>query len=91
MGILERIMKTVFTTDFETIWDAVAADIIDMLPYIGDITSATRFVYALLKDPSAVKVMQAADFVIGLIPFYGDLIDAMLFANTVTYLIKKKG
>ena len=97
-AVREKMNKVLFSTHHDNIIDAMIADFVDVLPGLGDITSAERLADARRKgDRDAITAHGMDTFVDNIfdfIPVFGELagsvLDALLPTNTLLYL-KKKG
>ncbi len=76
---VEQIMRGV---EHETIEDAIAADLVSGLPFIGAFTDFLRLIDSGTKPRRA---LQALDLVTSPVP----ILDQLTFTNTLLYLDKK--
>jgi len=81
-------------TDHQDLPDAIIADILDIIPIIGDISNAFRVVDAAGKGNEYQRkkkvVMQLIDALSGSAPDpIGAILDAITPTNTILYLSKK--
>ncbi|HEB37615.1 MAG TPA: hypothetical protein ENI14_03020 [Thermoplasmatales archaeon] len=94
----DKLNRVMFSTKHETLIEAMVADLIDILPGVGDITEAERLAEAKRIGDKDAVVAHGIDTVFGemadMIPVVGELIDsfldALLPANTLLYL-KRRG
>lgn len=78
----ERFKKIMVGTDFNTIEDAIAADITSAIPVIGGITDFLRL---LDSESRPQKALQALDMLTSPLPFS----DVVTPTNTLIYLNKR--
>jgi len=74
--------KLMSGTDFDTIEDAMAADLVSAIPLIGTISDFSRL---LDSETRPQKALQALDMITSPIPLF----DLVTPTNTIIYLNKK--
>ena len=90
--------RILFTTNHRSILEAMAADFVDVLPMVGDVTEAERLSDARRQRDEDAIVAHGTDSLFGemadAIPVAGEfidsLLDALLPSNTLLYL-KRRG
>lgn len=76
----------------ENLTSAVAADIVDVIPIVGDVTNALRVINSFTEDESdRTKALQTLDMLVGVLPGIGTLADLITPTNTIVYLMDKNG
>jgi hypothetical protein len=88
---IKRIWNIVSAAQHDRIKDAVLADIVDVIPIVGDFANAARVRDAVENYPERVVIIQTIDFLAGLLPIAGDIVDLLTPTNVISYLIEKKG
>ncbi|MEM1820349.1 MAG: hypothetical protein QXU64_02025 [Thermofilaceae archaeon] len=88
---LERLIKAPFTTEHETVLEAVLADLADALPLVGEIAGIVRMIEALEKGDDTRALMELGDLIAGAPPSIGDVLDILTPTNTMAYLLRKRG
>ena len=78
----ERFKKILIGTDFDSIEDAIAADLTSAVPIIGSITDFLRL---LDSESRPQKALQALDMITSPLPFS----DIVTPTNTLIYLNKR--
>ena len=78
----ERLKKVLVGTDFDSIEDAIAADLTSAVPIIGGITDFLRL---LDSESRPQKALQVLDMITSPLPFS----DVFTPTNTLIYLNKK--
>ncbi len=78
----ERLKKVMVGTDFDSIEDAIAADLVSTLPIIGAVSDFFRL---LDSETRPQKALQAIDMITSPLPF----VDLVTPTNTLLYLNKK--
>jgi hypothetical protein len=71
-----------------TLSESIMADLVDdfigYIPLIGDFVAETpRIIDAGAESNLLSLITHGIDFLVGLIPFYGDIIDTLIPANTI--------
>lgn len=97
-GLRSTITRILFTTRHRNILEAMAADFVDTIPFVGDITEAERLADARRIGDHDAVVAHGMDTIFGemadIVPVAGEFVDsvldALLPANTLLYL-KRKG
>lgn len=74
--------KLVSGTDFDTIEDAMAADLVSAIPFIGAISDFSRLIDS---ESRPQKALQALDMITSPIPLF----ELVTPTNTILYLNKK--
>ena len=97
----ESITKVLFAPSHNNLGEAVLADLVDAIPFIGDLTNLIRVVNAInQKEEDFITALQAGDLLIGMVFEFAytsstkmlpiiDLLDLITPTNTLTYLLKK--
>ena len=88
---VRRVWDIVSSSRHDRMEDALLADLLDAVPIIGDFANAARVKDAVENQPGRVVVVQAVDFVAGLVPVVGDIVDLITPTNTISYLLRKRG
>jgi hypothetical protein len=91
MPEFERLIKAPFTTEHESILEAVLADIADIVPIVGEVAGLTRLMEALEKKDDVRAMLEAGDLLAGFPPGIGDALDILTPTNLISYLRKKEG
>lgn len=78
----ERFKKVMVGTDFDSIEDAIAADLVSALPIVGAVTDFFRL---LDSESRPQKALQAIDMITSPLPF----VDFVTPTNTLLYLDKR--
>ena len=94
----DDISRVLFSTDHHSLFEAVVADLVDALPYVGDATESMRLADAKRRGDKDAVVAHGTDLVVGnmfdIIPVAGELIDSaldlLLPSNMLLYL-KRRG
>ncbi|MHA1881435.1 MAG: hypothetical protein ACTSUO_00110 [Candidatus Thorarchaeota archaeon] len=85
-----RTLHRVLTSSrFENIGEAMFADVIDVIPVLGDISNAMRIINARLEgDTGAFRrsFLQFVDFVGGILGPLGDVFDLITPTNIINYI-----
>ena len=97
----ESIIKVLFAPSHNNLGEAVLADLVDAIPFIGDLTNLIRVVNAInQKEEDFITALQAGDLLLSpvfefvwtsstkMLPII-DLLDLITPTNTLTYLLKK--
>ncbi len=89
-----RVCEILAGTNQQDLPDAIIADILDIIPIIGDLTNALRVIDAAGKGNEYQRkkkvAMQLIDALSGSLPDpVGAIIDAITPTNTILYLSKK--
>ena len=88
--IFDKIWRVVSSAEHEDLGEAALADFFDALPFFGDVANAMRIKDAVDKGvPEYIVVAQAIDFLAGLPPGIGTLLDIITPTNTIAYLLRK--
>ena len=88
--IFDKIWRVVSSAEHEDLGEALLADFFDILPFFGDVANAMRIKDAVDKKiPEYIVVAQAIDFLAGLPPGIGTILDIITPTNTLTYLLRK--
>jgi len=89
--LVDDIIEATHTPDPKNLTTAVAADLIDAIPIIGDVTNFIRIVELIMNDDIQNKdlklALQTGDFIIGLPPEIGDVADFLTPTNLISYLV----
>jgi len=96
----EKFKRVVLGSDFHTMNEAVAADVFDAVPVLGDVSNFLKL-FNVKKDPQLTPEQQrfmmnlkqrlhTVDFIGGAIPGVGTAWDLATPTNTIIYLIEKK-
>ena len=85
-----RIWNIVSAAQHDRIEDALLADLVDILPVIGDFANAARIRDAVENAPERVVLTQAIDMIGGILPVAGDIFDIITPTNTINYFLRKK-
>ena len=89
-NIFDKIWRIVSSAEHEDLGEALLADFFDLLPFFGDVANAMRIKDAIDKGiPEYVVVAQTLDFIAGLAPGIGDILDILTPTNTIAYLLRK--
>lgn len=86
--MLESIVRVFLFSDHKSIAEAIAADVVDMLPVVGEVCNLTRIVHSLAVGNYYVTALQIIDLLVTIYPELGKVIDILLPANTVAYILK---
>jgi len=82
--------RILFGTDHRNIFEAVAADIVDIIPFVGDVSNIARLTDAAARGGKYSKkkvIAQAIDAIGGTIPEpFSVIVDALTPTNTILYL-----
>ena len=84
-----NIREVLFSSQQSTLGKAVLADVVDIIPLVGDAANIFRVRDAARRSKGATKrvSLQAVDLVLGAAPFpIGVILDALTPTNTITYL-----
>ena len=88
--IFNKIWRIVSSAEHEDLGEATLADFFDALPLLGDVANAMRIKDAVdRRVPEYIVVAQAIDFLAGLPPGIGTILDIITPTNTLTYLLRK--
>jgi len=88
----ETIMRILTSTDHRDLTEAILADAVDAIPFIGDATNTLRLKnLAEQRGNDTALLLQGIDFIIGLAPVAGDVADILTPTNTLLYLMEKGG
>ena len=88
--IFDKIWRIVSSAEHEDLGEALLADFFDILPFFGDVANAMRIKDAIDKGiPEYVAVVQTLDFIAGLAPGIGTILDILTPTNTIAYLLRK--
>ena len=86
----KKALRAAVSSTHESLEEAIAADIIDVIPVAGDAANALRVIDAAQqKDPMRFG-LQAGDYVIGLLPIIGTIGDLVTPTNTLVFVLKKQ-
>lgn len=89
-----RAKEVLIGTTHDELIDAVTADMLDIIPAVGDFVNAMRIIDAGKKGKTHAKrriPVQMVDFIAGAVPKVGAIADAITPTNTVTYLARRWG
>jgi len=88
---VEDVVTDVFFNPYQkNIIRAVAADIVDAVPVVGDVTNLVRVVKAYQEGDDKILAIQSGDLAASIVPVVGESISAIIPANTICTLIKKQ-
>lgn len=87
---LEKLIKAPFTTEHDSLLEAIVADLADAVPIIGEVAGIMRIMEAKDKKDDLRLLLETGDLVAGLPPVIGEILDALTPTNTIIYLMKKK-
>lgn len=82
--------QTLFGVNHETLPQALIADLVDIVPILGEVSGVTR---VRLSDSKQRRFLQGLDLAVDAIPVIGPIADILLPANTLMFLDRevKKG
>jgi len=97
----DSIINVLFAPSHDNLLEAIIADLVDAIPFLGDVTNLVRVVNAIDKNEEAyITALQAGDLLLS--PIFEfvwtsstetlpiiDLLDLITPTNTLTYLLKK--
>ena len=86
----DKLWRIVSSAEHEDLAEAILADFFDILPFFGDVANAMRIKDAIDRGvPEYIIVMQTLDFLAGLAPGVGAILDIITPTNTIAYLLRK--
>ena len=88
-SLLDRILMAPWTIEHESVWEAILADLADLVPVVGDIAGLVRMMQAYEKKDNLRLALETGDFFAGLPPVIGEIANALTPTNLVCYLLKK--
>jgi len=86
---LEKILEAPFKTEHEDAIEAVAADVADTIPVIGEIAGLYRIKKAIDRDDDTRVLLEVGDLIAGFPPLVGDILDILTPTNILLFLMKK--
>ena len=88
--IESRFKRIAFGYDHKDIIEAITADILDVVPIVGDVSNTIRVRNMAKAQPDTPAARrQLLDAVIGNIPIIGDIFDLLTPTNTINFLDKQ--
>jgi len=88
--MLDKVWRVISSAEHEDLGEAVLADVVDVIPFIGDVANAMRVKDAIDRGvPEYIVAAQIVDFLAGLPPGIGDILDILTPTNTLAYLLRK--
>jgi len=86
----DSLKRILFSAEHDSFAEAILADLVDVIPILGDLTNVMRVKDAMDKNlPDRTVLLQLGDLVGGIIPVVGDIFDIITPTNTITYLLRK--
>lgn len=86
----KKALRAAVSTTHESLDEAIAADVIDVIPIAGDYANALRVVDAAQqKDPLRFG-LQTGDMILGAVPVIGFIGDLLTPTNTLVFILKKQ-
>jgi hypothetical protein len=89
-GFLERTLMAPWTIDHESIWEAILADLADVVPVIGELAGLVRIAQAYESKDYLRLALETGDLLAGFPPLIGDILDLLTPTNLIYYLTKKE-
>lgn len=86
----QMVMRATIKSSHRSIEEAILADIIDVIPIVGDVGNAMRVVDAAKKGESTPLALQTGDMIVGIIPIVGFIPDLVTPTNTAIYVLRSK-
>ena len=82
--------RVIYGTAHRNLGEAIASDVVDVIPIAGDIGNAMR-VYKLAKEgkDTTALTLQTGDLLIGAIPVIGAVGDLVTPTNTLLFILRK--
>ena len=86
----DSLKRILFSAEHDSFAEVILADLVDVIPILGDLTNVMRVKDAMDKNlPDRTVLLQLGDLVGGIIPVVGDIFDIITPTNTITYLLRK--
>jgi hypothetical protein len=90
-SVLDRVLMAPWTIDHESVWEAILADIADIVPVIGELAGIVRIAQAYERKDYLRLALETGDLFAGFPPLIGDILDLITPTNLICYLAKKRG
>ena len=82
--------RILWGTTHKNLTEAILADVVDVIPVVGDLGNAIK-VYNLAKKGESDKLtLHTGDLVIGIVPVIGAVGDLITPTNTLIFVMRKK-
>ena len=86
----KKILEAPFKTEHEDALEAVAADIADVIPIVGEIAGLYRIKKAMDEGDDTRVLLEVGDLFAGFPPLIGDILDILTPTNLIIHLMKKR-
>lgn len=90
--IVRGVRRALLTSEHDSLGEALLADIVDVIPVVGDLANAARVSDSMQREDENKDIrtaMQFIDAVVGVIPGIGDIADVLTPTNTLYYIGSK--
>ncbi len=86
---LRRIKSVLFDYKHDKLIDAVVADLVDIVPWVGGISNGERTRRARVAGDDKAFKLQLIDTIAGSVPYIGTILDIITPTNTIIFLNEK--
>ena len=84
----KKLLEAPFKIEHQDITEAVFADLVDLVPVIGEIAGIYRIKEAIDAKDDMRVLLETGDLFAGFPPLIGDLLDALTPTNLLLYLMR---